>query len=215
MELYYGNLNKEQLNDSLKENIFTQYLSDFLKKPYPDFAKSTEEIDYLINLSNNLQSNKDYDEILDFTELYDVYFAEKGIPHIYTRIGEKPNIKEVDKLYNISQEIGALIMKLKKLYNRPRPYQVAMYSKQPLNPFPTHSGHSPAYPSGHASQSLMICKVLGIKYPNKRLQLNEIADEIAFSRLVLGCHYPSDNNFGQEIVNRLCKKEDIKREYLS
>ena len=215
MELFYGNLNKEQLNDAQKENLFTKYLNEFINTPPPDFAQSTEEIEYLIKLDKSLKNNPEYDEVIDFTELYDLEFAEKGIPHIFTRIGIKPTNNEIDKLYEISQEIGSLIMKLKMLYNRPRPYQVALYSKQPLFPYPTHSGHSPAYPSGHASQSLMLCKVLGQKYKSKKLELNKIADEIAFSRLVLGCHYPSDNKFGQQIVNKLCTKPDIIQKYLT
>tara|TARA_R110001632_G_scaffold64267_2_gene152824 strand:+ start:196 stop:843 length:648 start_codon:yes stop_codon:yes gene_type:complete len=215
MDLHYGNLNNDQLQDSLKENMFTAYLNEFLDYPYPNFAETTEEVNSLIRLQENVINDNDSNELLDFTDLFDSDFSEKGMDLIYKRIGIKKTQSELDYLYAISQEIGALLMKLKDIYNRPRPYQVAYYSKQNFYPFPTESGHSPSYPSGHASQSLMISKVLSFKYPSKTAELNLIAEEIAFSRLILGCHFPSDNKFGRFITNEICKKEDIKLKYFS
>jgi len=215
MKLYYGNLNKEQKADSLKENIFTNYFSEYINTPPPNFAESTEEVSKLITLQSKLKKESDYVDILDFTELFDLYFAEKGIPYIYDRLNIKKNQKEIDFIYNLSQEIGALILRLKEYYNRARPYQVAYYSNQNFHPFPTLSGHSPSYPSGHASQSLLICKYLANKYPSKKQELNLISDEIAFSRLVLGCHFPSDNKFSKQLTNSLCQKSDIKEKYFS
>ena len=215
MKLYYGNLNADQKKDASVNNVFTKYFKEFTNNPPPNFAESTEEVQQLIELMNNIKKDNDFDEILDFTELFDIFFIEQGIPLIYERIGISPNTEDKEYLHQISKDIGALIMRLKEYYNRARPYQVATYSKQNLFPLPTFSGHSPAYPSGHASQSLMMCKVLSFKYPSKKEELEKIAKEIAFSRLVLGCHYPSDNKFGEYIVNQLCQKQDIKDIYFT
>jgi hypothetical protein len=72
------------------------------------------------NWKSYLQFSKDADE-----DLYDTvsnHLMKLGID------------LEPEILENFNAEIGLVITSLKKHYNRPRPYQVAYYTEQPLKP---------------------------------------------------------------------------------
>jgi hypothetical protein len=88
-----------------------------------------------------------------------------------------------------------------------------LYTNQNLHPYDSVSAQSPSYPSGHAVQALFILSVIASHYEEKKDELMKLAKQIADSRVVLGLHYPSDNQFGFEIVKQLLLKDDIKKMY--
>jgi acid phosphatase (class A) len=77
---------------------------------------------------------------------------------------------------------------LKKLYHRPRPYQVdsTLQPVCPLNPEPT------SYPSGHSLSGYLLAFTLVQLVPEKRQQILNRADEYVHNRLICGVHYASD-----------------------
>jgi acid phosphatase (class A) len=79
----------------------------------------------------------------------------------------------------------------------------------------TISGNTPAYPSGHATQSYLLCSLIAHHYEEKREELMQLAGRIAESRIIMGVHYPSDNEFGIKIAKELMEDEAIKEMYLS
>ena len=119
----------------------------------------------------------------------------------------------IEYLGNISEELGALIMQLKNQYQRARPYQYALYGNQKLNPYTTFSGNTPSYPSGHACSIYFIGKILCFHYEEKEEEINKLISQVIESRIILGLHFKSDNNFGLEIAKTLLEKEDIKKKY--
>jgi acid phosphatase (class A) len=77
---------------------------------------------------------------------------------------------------------------LKKLYHRPRPYQVdgTLHPVCPLNSEPT------SYPSGHSLSGYLLAFTLVQLVPEKRQQILDRADEYVQNRLICGVHYASD-----------------------
>jgi acid phosphatase (class A) len=77
---------------------------------------------------------------------------------------------------------------LKKLYHRPRPYQVdsTLHPVCPLNPEPT------SYPSGHSLSGYLLAFTLVQLVPEKRQKILDRADDYVHNRLVCGVHYASD-----------------------
>ncbi len=77
---------------------------------------------------------------------------------------------------------------LKKIYRRPRPYQVdsTLHPVCPLNPEPT------SYPSGHSLSGYLLAFTLVQLIPEKRQQILDRADEYVHNRLICGVHYASD-----------------------
>jgi len=115
-----------------------------------------------------------------------------------------------------SEEIATfvpLLVKLKYAYNRPRPYQLANYKKMPLFVWRARSADSPSYPSGHCFQSKIYAEVLGNKYPKYYKALNELANDIMYSRQYMGAHYPSDSEFAIYVAEVVMKHPEFAKKY--
>lgn len=78
---------------------------------------------------------------------------------------------------------------LKELFNRTRPYEV-------VEGLVTVGGmveHSPSFPSGHTASSFAAAIVIFLKLPKKfGISAFALAGTIAFTRLYIGVHYPTD-----------------------
>ena len=106
-------------------------------------------------------------------------------------------------------------MQLKKHYNRARPYQIAYYTGQDLHPFNTITGNTPAYPSGHAMQSRFLLKIVAFNFPKYKDEIKKLANDIAFTRIVMGVHFQSDNDFGFKIADKLATYPQIIDKYFT
>jgi acid phosphatase (class A) len=90
---------------------------------------------------------------------------------------------------------GALASKrAKELFDRPRPPKTDA-RVQACVEVPT----SASYPSGHASQAWMWATILSEIFPEKRLELEERARAVCWSRIVGGVHFPSDLVSGKKL----------------
>lgn len=212
MDLRYGNLTKELQAKMQVENIFTKYVGDFTFDDYPNYAQSADEVMKIIQTQQKAEQSKNWQSSKEFCLLWD-----EDIFNAFEISLKRLNIpydKEyLEYIYEMSEDIGALIIQLKSHFQRPRPFQLALYTNQNLHPYNSFSAQSPSYPSGHAVQALFILSVIAFHYDDKKDDLMKLANKIADSRVVLGVHYPSDNHFGFEIVRQLLLKEDIKEKY--
>lgn len=110
------------------------------------------------------------------------------------------------RLAPLYAEAGYNILKAKKLYDRPRPYD----SHPQLKPcIPRESSKS--YPSGHTALGRALARVLSEIYPERAALFMRRGDEISKNRVIGGVHYPSDiaagKILGDEIADVVIKSK--------
>jgi acid phosphatase (class A) len=100
---------------------------------------------------------------------------------------------------HVRKEESAAGSPLKKIYQRPRPYQVdsTLHPVCPLNPEPT------SYPSGHSLSGYLLAFTLVQLVPEKRQQILDRADEYVHNRLICGVHYASDIEASRRVAYAL------------
>ena len=147
---------------------------------------------------------------------------------------------EVEKMYNIDQDLDApfvdllskynleypqeyinifynivepVLMNIKSYWNRPRPFQLAKLLNIPINPIITSTVHTPSYPSGHTMYSRLVANILKHTYPKiENRILDRIVYDTARARVIQGAHYPSDNEASILFANYVFKNLILKIE---
>ncbi len=89
----------------------------------------------------------------------------------------------------------------KSHFKRPRPFE-ALSVFQPCIKDP--GGY--AYPSGHATVSRVFARVLGKKFPERKEDFLNRANEIALTRVISGVHHPSDLVAGKKLGDYIATK---------
>jgi len=108
-----------------------------------------------------------------------------------SEISENDNPEFTSRFYNIVSDIEIVVLALKKKFNRPRP-SVVLPAIETVVPVPWHS----SYPSGHATQSIVIAGLLSRLNPKSTARLHNLAFRVGKNREVAGLHYPSDTKAG-------------------
>lgn len=176
-------------------------LSGFISFPANSSEQTNQEIAYLLNLQKTrtkadtlrakfLANIGSSPSIINPT---DPYYKEnrQHLFHIASSIGEWFNDDNfpatTQLLQNCIQDIRVTEFRLKRHFKRPRPYHL-----QPLIK-PLEKVNSPSFASGHSlwafSQAFLFAELI----PQQRESFISKAEEIRWSREILGIHYPSDN----------------------
>ncbi len=87
----------------------------------------------------------------------------------------------------------AIVLPLKVLISRPRPYQTHSSVRRLADEI------GAGFPSGHSMNAFIIARIMTSFYPVLGLVLYPIAVSTAISRVYLGLHYPTDVMFGSLI----------------
>lgn len=90
-------------------------------------------------------------------------------------------------LFNCIQDIRVTEFRLKRYFKRPRPYHL----EPELHPLARIN--SPSFPSGHTLWAFTEALVFSEIIPEKREEFIKMAEEVRWSRELMGIHYPSDN----------------------
>lgn len=208
-QITYGNPTleeKEIINSpSFLDELFVVFKEDCF--PLSDSELVKEELNELVeNLTTickeenetYLKRFKSYDRNL--LQVIVTAFKQKGI--------------DVEKLCeDITLDLSSLLFKLKYHHQRPRPSQLAQKYKLKLFPYTSHSANTPSYPSAHTLEAFVILSVIGNKYPEQCGFCDQMIEDISNSRLFLGLHYPSDNDFSLLIGNEVLKHKEFTRKY--
>ena len=72
-----------------------------------------------------------------------------------------------------------------------------------LNKFETDTSKTPSYPSGHSAQSRLIARYVAGKFPEHEEELIKKGNECGYGRVQAGFHYPSDNQIGNLLGEKL------------
>jgi len=154
---------------------------------YPD---NNKEIDIIVN---EYIRNRTYEDI-EFFKLTD----SNPIDAFRGKISEE-YFEKLNSLI-LSPSIKNKIIFYKLLYNRARPAQVA---PDKIDKLYSSTANTAAYPSGHAFQGYYAAKLLSQWEPARKKEWDEIAERVAKIRVIAGLHYPSDNDFARQLVNKL------------
>lgn len=98
----------------------------------------------------------------------------------------------------IKLKVGSLSSRLKREFQRPRPYQVAMLQNLPHRHLVASTGTTPSLVSGHCLMSLLAgcnayTKFINQLSPESVDLLGQLMVDCGDRRVFAGVHYPSDN----------------------
>jgi acid phosphatase (class A) len=115
----------------------------------------------------------------------------------------KPTPDEVDEIFwKLRSDIARTVSKVKKHYNRERPYR--RDEKRFVPCIKKEDGK--AYPSGHAAIARLFAKVLSELDPANAKKYFSHAEDSAMNRLIGGVHHRSDLVVGKEMADMVYGK---------
>ena len=207
-QVTYGNPTYEAKILLEKECIVGGLFPELIKDAFPknDSAATKEELNEIV------RSLKDLDETSP-TLLRRYLNYDKALWAYINKMLEVEGIQENDLIQRILVDINPLILKLKYYFQRPRPYQLGNYYKLSLFPMKSTSALTPSYPSGHTIQSIVVLTIIGNKHPNIYQYCSRLWEDVAQSRVAIGVHYPSDNDFSYYVAQEILKHPKFAEKY--
>jgi len=156
------------------------YLLSLQQKRSP---KEIERANYIANIGSWPGIENPTDP--DFTENRKELFYIAGSMGEWFNSDNFPAITQL--LLNCIQDTRATEFRLKRHFKRPRPYHLEP-KLQPLMRI-----NSPSFASGHSLWAFTQAFIFSEIIPEKREEFIQKAEEVRWSRELLGLHYPSDN----------------------
>jgi hypothetical protein len=124
---------------------------------------------------------------------------------LYTFL-DKNNIKFSTSYFrSVYRIIRPILLNIKYMYNRPRPYDLGPIFDIPIKVLHTNTHHTPSYPSGHTVYTALACDIVKKQYQSTKIDrsLDSIVQTTAECRMMQGVHYSSDNEASIKLVNKL------------
>lgn len=131
---------------------------------------------------------------------------DQNVPYLFDSIIQSRYPSDLTLIEILSDSIRPIIFSQKKYYNAIRPWDLARKHRIYFDHDYVESAQTPSYPSGHTAQAHFVAEMLSRKYPDLREQFHRLAREIEHSRLVLGVHFPSDNEAGRILARELVRR---------
>ena len=122
----------------------------------------------------------------------------------YKKLCKELDVKFPEKMVKkLKNSASGVVLDLKYHFNRPRPYKLAPLLNIELdtNEIKDTTSDSPSYPSGHATQGVLISNYMAHKYPQHKREFLKLGRDIAKSRVIAKVHYQSDVDLGISIGN--------------
>ena len=122
----------------------------------------------------------------------------------YKKLCKELDVKFPEKMVKqLKNSASGVVLDLKYHFNRPRPYKLAPLLNIELdtNKIENTTSDSPSYPSGHATQGILISNYMAHKYPQHKREFLKLGKDIAKSRVIAKVHYQSDVDLGISIGN--------------
>lgn len=207
-KITYGNPTDKYL-EFLKKGPYDSLLEPLMHYPFPSNSceATKDELRELMNYQNSPENKNEklvkrymlYDQ--DLILLFKKYAKEK--------IGQEMD----DLIDDCIKDIKPILTKVKFKFQRPRPYQLAEYYKIRLFPYCSRATLTPSYPSGHTFQAVVLTELIGNKYPEHYEYLSNLTQDIATSRVFLGLHYPTDNDFAYICAKAVTTSKEFNSKY--
>ena len=169
--------------------FFRQNLHEVITLPKPPASDLTEayKLEEIIRVRTpeQVQSIQDHDQ--------EPYYAIR-------KVCEKNNLQFHENEFNqIIKESVPVITHFKDFFNRNRPVEVLPR----LNTLSSATNKTRSYPSGHATQSVIIARYVAGKVPRLEKELMKAAYECGYGRVIAGFHYVSDYEVGNLLGEKM------------
>ena len=182
-------------------------LPSLIKFPANSSDQTRAELDYLLHLQNTrTKAETDKAEYIanigswpNIINPADPEYIEnrKQLFYIASSAGDWYNYENfpatTELLLNCIQDIRVTEFRLKRYFKRPRPYHL----ESKLNPLTRIS--SPSFASGHTLWAFTEAYIFSEIIPEKREGFLNKAEEVRWSRELMGIHYRSDNEVSRVI----------------
>tara|TARA_B110000444_G_scaffold148662_1_gene139014 strand:+ start:19 stop:612 length:594 start_codon:yes stop_codon:yes gene_type:complete len=169
--------------------FFRQNLHEVITLPEPPVDDLTEA--YQVEKIIRQRTEKDVQSIQDHDQ--EPYYAIR-------KVCEKNDIEFHDSEFKqIIKESVPIIKHFKDFYNRARPAEVL----SSLNTLPSKTNKTPSYPSGHATQSVILARYVAGKVPQLEKDLMKAAYKCGYGRVQAGFHYVSDYDIGNLLGEKM------------
>ena len=145
-------------------------------------------------------------------EVEKMYDIDQDLDAPFINLLSKYNLEYPHEYINMFYDVvQPVLMNIKGYWNRPRPFQLAKLLNIPISPIITTTVHTPSYPSGHTMYSRLVANILKQTYPKiENRILDNIVYDTAKARVIQGAHFPSDNEASIFFSNYLFKNLMLK-----
>ena len=180
---------------------FEKYVKVFENDPYPEnvSAEAKAEVYEVVSKIEKLV-NEEWRKRC--------FFIDKQLGKYLSGYAQKAGMRQFKSIFEQVNDLylNSLIYRIKYHYNRIRPNPLAYYLNISLTSANTRTGHTPSYPSGHTLQahffSKLISDVMNVPWSD------DATREVAASRMSMGIHFKSDNDFAVKISEYLTQTEE-------
>ena len=149
------------------------------------------------------QISSEYENASDLQKEQYINCDEDASYYIKQYMDENDLDYDEDTCEFIEKQCSPIIRHYKNFYNRPRPYQVAEALGMEFDRFESDTSKTPAYPSGHTVQPIVVAEYFAKLYPQHRAGLMKGAKICGYGRVLAGMHYPSDYDAGVKLGEEL------------
>jgi hypothetical protein len=203
-----------QTKDPLSYGYLNTFYTELAKEKLEYFAEPLplQGIDEPPN-SSSKETEKECSKLFDYTnkptkEMVNLRERFKKLDkdplEPFEKLIKDKKLKIKDKrLEKLVKDCAILSLKLKTIYNRARPYQICYKYGYPIKYLKSKHADTPSYPSSYALQAYSIAYVLGRKFDKHQKELEQIANDISWSRVYSGNNFESDIECAKKIVLNL------------
>ncbi len=200
-QLVYGQPTIEDKISINSGSVFSEHIKTFSNEHYPknDTGVAKQEVYEVVSK---------IEKLIDDEWRSRCFFIDRQLGKYLNGYAQRAGLTNFKQIFDQVNDLylKPLIFELKFHYNRIRPVGLAYYLNIALNPATTKTGHTPAYPSGHTLQTYFFTKMIS------DLTQTEWSDdptrEVASSRMSMGLHYKSDNDFAIKIAKYLTETKE-------
>lgn len=209
----YGNPTIEQIQYINTESYLDYLFKELSTYTFPKNSSEAtkEELNDIVEFLKVLDSEENKQQYLPRYRSLDANlgkFFKQGLIK-----GGKDEQEVINLVDGIINDTKPLLFKLKYHFQRPRPYQLSEYYKLKLFPYHSLSDRSPSFPSGHAFEGRILTEVIGNVYPNLYSLMQNLFQDICYSRVYLGLHYQSDIDVGIFCADKVLECKEFKTKY--
>ena len=202
-QLAYGQATIEERMAIDSGTQFEKHVKVFQNDPYPENISpaAKQELYEIVSKVDKL-TNEEWRKRC--------FFIDRQLGKYLNGYAQKAGMRQFKSIFEQVNHLylNSLLYQTKYYYNRLRPNQLAYYLKIGLTSANTRTGHTPSYPSGHTLQAhfytKLISDVMNIPWED------EATREVAASRMSMGIHYKTDNDFAIKISEYLLDTDEYK-----